>query len=323
MAHVQCRVLSPATPVRESEMNKLIDDLTRMRCEGLLSRPWLLKDEAMVAEILDGLDNRWDNTIRGKPTLWCAEQWAETYCFKQNGLLWETRTDKYVQDRFHGEIHKNNGYVIDACKERRQRQVLAFLVPILYPLKPEQVTITVGNTIFGAYTGERPVNWAALIAETVRKMVPSIRKKPTPITPFLYHLYHSYSLLMDKEEENYTTVKNFLNFQEIPPGMDVVSHGETSDTASTEGDDDTTIIPNPGATKALSRSRSERAASQHAEPSTAQGDAERKEVSSERIFPVELFRGIREETHRAQASYDRIKTLFRRVCTSLGGCLPE
>lgn len=65
--------------------------------------------------------------------------WTATYNFVQEGYGWAIRTDKYVQDRFHGKIHKNNGFVVDACRDRRQRQVLAFLVPILYPLKPEQV----------------------------------------------------------------------------------------------------------------------------------------------------------------------------------------
>jgi hypothetical protein len=323
MARVQCCVLSPGTPVKESDMEELITDLTRMRCEGLLARPWLLKSEVMVREVLEGPDNRWDNTIRGKPTLWNAEQWAEAYGFEQKGLLWATRTDKYVQDRFHGKIHRNNGYEIDACKDRRQRQVLAFLVPILYPQKPAQVTITVGNTILGAYSGERPVNWAALMAEVVQKMVPTIGKKPTPLSPFLFHLYHAYDLLTDKEDETYTHAKNCLNFSEIPPGMEPDPRGEPSDTTDSEDEDDTREVPNPGATRAQSRSRSEQAPSRHAEPSTARGDPERREVSSDRGFPVDLFRGIREETHRAQASYDRIETLFRRVCTALGGCLPE
>ena len=87
MARVQCCVLSPGTPVKESDMEELITDLTRMRCEGLLARPWLLKSEVMVREVLEGPDNRWDNTVRGKPTLWNAEQWAEAYGFEQKGLL--------------------------------------------------------------------------------------------------------------------------------------------------------------------------------------------------------------------------------------------
>ena len=44
------------------------------------------------------------------------------------------------------------------CKDPRVKRVLEFLVPLLYPEKPTRVMITVGNTIFGALSGERPVD---------------------------------------------------------------------------------------------------------------------------------------------------------------------
>ena len=96
--------------------------------------------------------------------------WADTYDFVQEGYGWATMTEKYIQDRFVGKIHRNNGFVIDACKDRRERQVLAFLISILYPKKLEQVTITAGNTIFGALTGKRPVNLAQIISDVVQKL---------------------------------------------------------------------------------------------------------------------------------------------------------
>ena len=44
------------------------------------------------------------------------------------------------------------------CKDPRVKRVLEFLVPLLYPEEPTRVTITVGNTIFGALSEERPVD---------------------------------------------------------------------------------------------------------------------------------------------------------------------
>ena len=52
-------------------------------------------------------------------------------------------------------------------KEPRARRVLEFLVPLLYPEKPTRVTITVGNTIFGALSGERPVDWGVVVKDLV------------------------------------------------------------------------------------------------------------------------------------------------------------
>ena len=33
--------MSPAIPKSEAELKELIEDLTRMGCEGLLSKPWV------------------------------------------------------------------------------------------------------------------------------------------------------------------------------------------------------------------------------------------------------------------------------------------
>ena len=323
MAPVQLRSLSPAVPETDSEMNELIEDLTRMRCQGLLARPWLLKDEEMVRELVDGPDNRWDNSIRGHPTQWTTDMWAETYDFIQEGYGWATRTDKYVQDRFTGKIHRNNGYEIDACKDRRERQVLAFLIPILYPLKPEQVTITVGNTIFGAFTGERPVNWAQIISDTVQKLLAGVGRKAVPITPFLYHLYHTNGLLLDEEECDYAVAKDLLFFKEAPEGVEEPQQEGTDTTTTDDQEPDVELLPEPVPARAHSKSRSERATSQHAEPSTARDGSTRKATSSERGFPDDPFRSLREGTRDAQATYERIEAMLRRVCTSLGGCEPE
>ena len=56
-----------------------------------------------------------------------------------------------------------DGYAIADCRDPRVRRVLEFLVPLLYPEKPTRVTITVGNTIFGALSGERPVDWGVVV----------------------------------------------------------------------------------------------------------------------------------------------------------------
>ena len=55
-------------------------------------------------------------------------------------------------------MNSKDGFAIADCKEARARRVLEFLVPLMYPEKPTRVTIMVGNTIFGALSGKRPVD---------------------------------------------------------------------------------------------------------------------------------------------------------------------
>ena len=54
MMPIALNVLCPTVLTMKAEMQKLIIDLTWMRCQGLLARPWMLKDEAMVRELVEG-----------------------------------------------------------------------------------------------------------------------------------------------------------------------------------------------------------------------------------------------------------------------------
>ena len=60
------------------------------------------------------------------------------------------------------------------------------------------------NTIFGALSGTRPVNWGRLIQELVEKSIPHIGKKPSPLSPYILHLYQRNGCV--KEEEDALTI---------------------------------------------------------------------------------------------------------------------
>ena len=72
----------------------------------------------------------------------------------------------------------------------------------MYPKKLMRVTITVGNTIFGALFGERPVDWGVVVKDLVQRLLSGMgRSKATPICPYVFHLYHSHELLLPAEKE--------------------------------------------------------------------------------------------------------------------------
>ena len=89
--------------------------------------------------------------------------------------------------------------------------MLEFLVPLLYPEKPTRVTIMVGNTIFGALSGERPVDWGVVVKDLVERLLFGMgRSKATPICPYVFHLYQSYELLLPAEKKEYRIKKALL-----------------------------------------------------------------------------------------------------------------
>ena len=112
------------------------------------------------------------------------------------------------------------GILVRDSRDSRERRLLEFLIPIVHPDKPTRVTRTIGNTIFGALSGDRPVDWGKVFSDLVHRLVGGASKaKPTPFCPFLYHLYECRGLLTEEEETDYTTAEE-LNRYEIPPEQD-------------------------------------------------------------------------------------------------------
>ena len=118
------------------------------------------------------------------------------------------RTNLYVEGKFRNDADPKDGFPVRDYRNSRERSLLEFLVPIVHSDKPTRVTHTIGNTIFGALNGDRPVDWGKVFSELVQRLISGAGKaKPTPICPFLYHLYECKGLLTEEEETDYTTAK--------------------------------------------------------------------------------------------------------------------
>ena len=77
------------------------------------------------------------------------------------------RMDRFIDGKFSACMNPKDGFAVSKCKEGRARQVLEFLVLLLYLEKPTRVTITVGNTIFGALFGKGPIDWGQVMKDVV------------------------------------------------------------------------------------------------------------------------------------------------------------
>ena len=230
--HVSLRNVTPVIPRNEGEHAMLKDDLHNLGCAGLLEQPWNLKNEefiqqfVMIREHKLERSNIFDTTIRDRPKEWTARVWREVYDFQPGGGGMANRTDLYIEGKFCNEADPKDGFPVRECRDPRERRLLEFLVPIVHSDKPTRVTRTIGNTIFGAISGERPVDWAIIFMELVNRLVGGAGKaKPTPICPFLYHLYESKGLLTEDEETDYKSAQE-LNRYRITPERDSGSKSE-------------------------------------------------------------------------------------------------
>ena len=69
------------------------------------------------------------------------------------------RIDRWINGKFQSPINSKDGHSVEDCVDPREQRILEFVVLIIYPEKPKQVTKVVGNTIFGSLSGEYIVNW--------------------------------------------------------------------------------------------------------------------------------------------------------------------
>ena len=253
------RNVTPSIPENPIHLEELKQDLARMRCEGLLDRPWTLKREQLVREmLLPERPNMFDTTVRDRPQLWTANLWRQTYRFPRRGSGLSNRTEGHHEGRFMHQVDLKDGYSVSDCRVDRHRQLLEFMIPIVHPDKPTRVTITIGNTIFGALDDGREVNWGVIFQDLVRRLAKGVGKpKPTPICPFLFHLYEGQGLLTADEDLDYRTAKEMAEYRITPD----------PDSQPGSGEDESTPAPTPSPRPGPSRTPNKRRKSTYRAPS--------------------------------------------------------
>ena len=180
----------------------------------------------MIQEQKAERSNIFDGTMRDRPEEWTAGVWREVYNFLPGGGGLANWTDHYVEGKFLHDVDPKDGFPVREFRDAWERRLLEFLVPIVHPDKPTRVTRTLGNTIFGAISGERSVDWARIFTELVNRLVGGASKsKPSPICPFLYHLYESKGLLTEDEETDYRVAQELTRYR-ITPDRDLDSESE-------------------------------------------------------------------------------------------------
>ena len=64
------------------------------------------------------------------------------------------------------------------------------------------------NTLFGAMSGVRTINWGRLIQEYVEKSLPHIGQKPSLLPPYILHLYQHHGCVNEAEEDMLTIAED-------------------------------------------------------------------------------------------------------------------
>jgi hypothetical protein len=286
-----------------------------MGCSDFLEKPWGFKDDRIIRELLDGVSNEFDNSIQGQPIRWTEECWREVYHFSKGGGGLAGRKDEYVKECFKDLPSPKDGYSIDDCKDPRHRRLLAFLIPIVYPEKPNRITVTWDNMIFGALNGGRKVNWARIITTLIIQLAARVGKsRATPICPFLFHLYERKELLKPEEEKSWKIQEGMLKYGES--GLE--DEGGSGSGSEDESDDDeeeeeeTQILLNRPPKRPRQEDKSEQIGA------TLVPKVEGLSLSSSN----DRFQSICNALGEMQAEHDRRAELLKEAC-QLAVCAPS
>jgi len=236
---IKLRKVVPILPTTEVEKGELMHDLRTMGCPGFAEKPWGFREERIVRELLGKLSNEFDGTIRGMPGQWHNDNWRAVYGFASGGLGMASRKDEFVKGRFRGAVNPKDGFAVDDCIDDRDRRLLQFLIPVLHPEKPTRVTITLANTIFGALTGCRRVDWSRIISDLVTQLVSRVGKsRATPVCPYIFHLYHHNELLSPAELKTWKNQVYLLQYGESDEDEEHKSGSEEPGDESDEEEED-------------------------------------------------------------------------------------
>jgi hypothetical protein len=165
--------------------------------------------------------------------------WREVYNFTTGGGGLAGRKDEYVKDCFKELPNPKDGYDIKDCTDPRHRRMLAFLAPIVYLDKPNRITVTLGNTIFGALIGGRKVNWARIITNLVIQLASRVGKsRASPICPFLYHMYERKELLNPREERTWKIQEIMMKYGESGSSDEAGSRSGSEDETEDEEEEE-------------------------------------------------------------------------------------
>jgi hypothetical protein len=218
---IPTKPLIPTIPTDDEELLELGEDLRIMGCEGLLAQPWNVQADNVLREFKFERGNQWIGTKRRDLDNWTPDTWARVYGFHRGvGEGWVGRKDGLFAGKFKEEVDPKEGLHPSKCRNPRERRMLEFLMPILYPEKPKRISLTMANTLFGAMSEVRPVNWGVLIHEVVGRAIPHIGRKPSYLSPFLLHLYKHFNCITTDEEDLLTIASEEVAYKIRPAVAD-------------------------------------------------------------------------------------------------------
>jgi hypothetical protein len=206
--------------------------------------------------------------------------------------------------------------------------VIEFILPILSPEKPKRLRITMANTLFGAMSGVRSVNWGWLIQKYVEKSIPHIGRKPSFLSPYLLHLYQHYGCINEAEEDALTIAEDKVAYK-LGPEVVLEESGSEESSKGPAAPEPTLpdLVPDPEHVPNLAPISARVPETRRAPtPRPRDEGAPTREQPWRNINPATWeppehpFQKVRAEISALQNEYWRLEHITRGASMALGNC---
>ena len=108
-------------PGNAEEQELLEEDLCHISCHGFFEKPWNLKMEEMVVELMGEKDNQWHGIVKQDPEKWTSMEWRKVYGISRQGEGMALRTDQFIDGKFSTHVNPKDRYAVSECKDVRAR----------------------------------------------------------------------------------------------------------------------------------------------------------------------------------------------------------
>ena len=241
------------------------------------------------------------------------------------------RKDGLCAGKFRGDVDPKEGLHPANCRNPRERRVLEFLKPILYPAKPKRISLTMANTLFGALSGVRPVNWGLFIHEIVGRALPNIGRKPSYLSPFILHLYKHFDCITPEEEDRLTIAMEEVAYKIRKPAPESSTSSDPiilDAPPSSPGSPTSQRPPSSPPRVRMTLSPPPPSPPEHPQqpPQTEAGTSRdpvwRNVDPSGWEIPDAPFQRVHDDLTEIQAQFHRLEYIARGASQALGGCGP-
>ena len=109
------KTVVPGVPKSAKDQELQEEDLQRIGCHGLTGRPWGLRMEEMVSELMSDKDNRWHGTVHQTLEKWTAKEWRKVYGFAREDEGMASRIDRFIDSKFSTRVNPKDGFAVADC----------------------------------------------------------------------------------------------------------------------------------------------------------------------------------------------------------------